>query len=58
MVQLSNEEYAALVGERDAMRRTVESVRQHLWEFYADRRDNPLHNAYEETRAVLEQYRA
>jgi hypothetical protein len=58
MVQISNEEYAALVGERDAMRRTVEGVRQHLWEFNADRRDNPLHAAYVETRTVLEQYRA
>lgn len=58
MVQLSNEEYAALVGARDAMRRTVESVRQHLWTFNADRRDNPVHAAYVETRTVLEQYPA
>lgn len=58
MVQLSNEEYAALVGERDAMRRAVESVRQHLWTFNADRRDSPLHEAYIETHTALEQYRA
>ncbi|WP_160293575.1 hypothetical protein [Burkholderia gladioli] len=57
MVKLSNEEYAALVGERDAMRRVVESVRQHLWTFNADRRDNPLHDAYIEAFEVIEKYR-
>ncbi|WP_186261462.1 hypothetical protein [Burkholderia gladioli] len=58
MVQLSNEDYARLVGERDTMRRTVESVRQLLWKFNADRRDNPMHDAYVETFTALEQYRA
>lgn len=57
MVNLTNEEFAALVGERDAMRRTVESVRQALWEFNADRRENPLHAAYVETHRVMNQYR-